>query len=119
MQVVFLHKKTQMTTWAAVEKMLSKLSAGDMFDYKVDVFTPACHASSCVSSSLPLCRLGGLSVGGVNSQVRMSEAAIEASFRDLRELISPFQVCLIVPIDLECVYLQHEEEQKHLKSADL
>ncbi|KAF3837016.1 hypothetical protein F7725_004480 [Dissostichus mawsoni] len=36
-------------------------------------------------------RLGGLSVGGVNSQVRMSEAAIEASFRDLRELITPFQ----------------------------
>ncbi|XP_034091957.1 phospholipid-transporting ATPase ABCA1-like isoform X2 [Gymnodraco acuticeps] len=36
-------------------------------------------------------RLGGLSVGGVNSQVRMSEATIEASFRDLRELITPFQ----------------------------
>ncbi|XP_063756662.1 phospholipid-transporting ATPase ABCA1-like isoform X2 [Eleginops maclovinus] len=36
-------------------------------------------------------RLGGLSVGGVNSQVRMSEAAIEATFSDLQELFTSFE----------------------------
>ncbi|XP_034412914.1 phospholipid-transporting ATPase ABCA1-like [Cyclopterus lumpus] len=36
-------------------------------------------------------RYGGISVGGVNSQVRMSEAAIEASFRDLKDLFSSSQ----------------------------
>uniref|UniRef100_A0A8C2X320 P-type phospholipid transporter n=1 Tax=Cyclopterus lumpus TaxID=8103 RepID=A0A8C2X320_CYCLU len=37
-------------------------------------------------------RYGGISVGGVNSQVRMSEAAIEASFRDLKDLFSSSQI---------------------------
>ncbi|XP_042367934.1 phospholipid-transporting ATPase ABCA1-like [Plectropomus leopardus] len=36
-------------------------------------------------------RYGGISVGAVNSQVRLTEAAIEASFRDLRGLFSSFQ----------------------------
>jgi len=38
-------------------------------------------------------RYGGISVGGVNSQVRMSEAEVEASFRDLKELLRSSQVC--------------------------
>ncbi|KAL6118634.1 uncharacterized protein ACO6RY_03402 [Pungitius sinensis] len=33
-------------------------------------------------------RYGGISVGGVNSQVRLSEAAIKASFRDLKGLFN-------------------------------
>ncbi|KAM6959867.1 phospholipid-transporting ATPase ABCA1 [Tautogolabrus adspersus] len=36
-------------------------------------------------------RYGGISVGAVNSQVRLTEAAIEASFKDLKELFSSFQ----------------------------
>ncbi|XP_051285464.1 phospholipid-transporting ATPase ABCA1-like isoform X2 [Dicentrarchus labrax] len=36
-------------------------------------------------------RYGGISVGGVNSQVRLTEAAIEAAFRDLKDLFSSFQ----------------------------
>ncbi|XP_032400407.1 phospholipid-transporting ATPase ABCA1 isoform X3 [Etheostoma spectabile] len=36
-------------------------------------------------------RYGGISVGAVNSQVRLTEAAIEASFRDLKNLFSSFQ----------------------------
>ncbi|TNN85161.1 ATP-binding cassette sub-family A member 1 [Liparis tanakae] len=36
-------------------------------------------------------RYGGISVGGVNSQVRMSEAAVEASFRDLKKLLRSSQ----------------------------
>ncbi|KAG7243353.1 hypothetical protein INR49_011809 [Caranx melampygus] len=36
-------------------------------------------------------RYGGISVGGVNSQVRLTEGAIEAAFRDLKDLLSPFQ----------------------------
>ncbi|XP_070711035.1 phospholipid-transporting ATPase ABCA1-like [Pempheris klunzingeri] len=36
-------------------------------------------------------RYGGISVGAVNSQVRLTEAAIEAAFRDLKELFSSFQ----------------------------
>ncbi|XP_056298859.1 phospholipid-transporting ATPase ABCA1-like [Pseudoliparis swirei] len=36
-------------------------------------------------------RYGGISVGGVNSQVRMSEAEVEASFRDLKELLRSSQ----------------------------
>uniref|UniRef100_A0A8C4INI3 P-type phospholipid transporter n=1 Tax=Dicentrarchus labrax TaxID=13489 RepID=A0A8C4INI3_DICLA len=37
-------------------------------------------------------RYGGISVGGVNSQVRLTEAAIEAAFRDLKDLFSSFQI---------------------------
>ncbi|XP_078132550.1 phospholipid-transporting ATPase ABCA1 isoform X3 [Sander vitreus] len=36
-------------------------------------------------------RYGGISVGAVNSQVRLTEAAIKASFRDLKNLFSSFQ----------------------------
>ncbi|KAM7366213.1 hypothetical protein PAMP_015672 [Pampus punctatissimus] len=36
-------------------------------------------------------RYGGISVGEVNSQVRLTEAAIEAAFRDLKDLFSPVQ----------------------------
>ncbi|KAL7375204.1 hypothetical protein ABVT39_013723 [Epinephelus coioides] len=36
-------------------------------------------------------RYGGISVGAVNSQVRLTEAAIEASFKDLRVLFSSVQ----------------------------
>lgn len=36
-------------------------------------------------------RYGGISVGAVNSQVRMTEAAIEASFKDLKDLFSSFR----------------------------
>ncbi|XP_068444522.1 phospholipid-transporting ATPase ABCA1-like [Clinocottus analis] len=36
-------------------------------------------------------RYGGISVGGVNSQVRLNEAAVEASFRDLKDLFSLFR----------------------------
>uniref|UniRef100_A0A8C2WZC7 ABC transporter domain-containing protein n=1 Tax=Cyclopterus lumpus TaxID=8103 RepID=A0A8C2WZC7_CYCLU len=48
-----------------------------------------------LSAFCPHSRYGGISVGGVNSQVRMSEAAIEASFRDLKDLFSSSQVCNI------------------------
>lgn len=37
-------------------------------------------------------RYGGISVGGVNSQVRLNEAGIEAVFRDLKGQFSSFQV---------------------------
>uniref|UniRef100_A0A3Q1K4G3 ABC transporter domain-containing protein n=1 Tax=Anabas testudineus TaxID=64144 RepID=A0A3Q1K4G3_ANATE len=37
-------------------------------------------------------RYGGISVGAVNSQVRVTEATIEATFRDLKNLFRPFQV---------------------------
>uniref|UniRef100_A0A3Q3GSS5 P-type phospholipid transporter n=1 Tax=Labrus bergylta TaxID=56723 RepID=A0A3Q3GSS5_9LABR len=37
-------------------------------------------------------RYGGISVGAVNSQVRLTEAAIEASFKDLKDLFSSFQI---------------------------
>ncbi|XP_023276845.1 ATP-binding cassette sub-family A member 1-like isoform X1 [Seriola lalandi dorsalis] len=36
-------------------------------------------------------RYGGISVGAVNSQVRLTEGAIEAVFRDLKDLFSSFQ----------------------------
>uniref|UniRef100_A0A7N6BW12 ABC transporter domain-containing protein n=1 Tax=Anabas testudineus TaxID=64144 RepID=A0A7N6BW12_ANATE len=36
-------------------------------------------------------RYGGISVGAVNSQVRVTEATIEATFRDLKNLFRPFQ----------------------------
>ncbi|XP_031707233.1 phospholipid-transporting ATPase ABCA1 isoform X1 [Anarrhichthys ocellatus] len=36
-------------------------------------------------------RYGGISVGVVNSQVCLSEAAIKASFRDVKDLFGPFQ----------------------------
>ncbi|XP_053199909.1 phospholipid-transporting ATPase ABCA1-like [Scomber japonicus] len=36
-------------------------------------------------------RYGGISVGGVNSQVRLTEAGIEAAFRDLKDLFSSSQ----------------------------
>ncbi|KAM8899352.1 phospholipid-transporting ATPase ABCA1 isoform 1-T3 [Spinachia spinachia] len=36
-------------------------------------------------------RYGGISVGGVNSQVRLSEAAIKASFSDLKDLFNSSQ----------------------------
>ncbi|XP_070849905.1 phospholipid-transporting ATPase ABCA1-like [Chaetodon trifascialis] len=36
-------------------------------------------------------RYGGISVGGVNSQVRLTEPAIKAAFRDLQELFGSFQ----------------------------
>ncbi|XP_060886982.1 phospholipid-transporting ATPase ABCA1-like [Labrus mixtus] len=36
-------------------------------------------------------RYGGISVGAVNSQVRLTEAAIEASFKDLKDLFRSFQ----------------------------
>ncbi|XP_074478981.1 phospholipid-transporting ATPase ABCA1 isoform X1 [Sebastes fasciatus] len=36
-------------------------------------------------------RYGGISVGAVNSQVRLTEAAIEAAFRDLKDLFSSSQ----------------------------
>ncbi|XP_069561182.1 phospholipid-transporting ATPase ABCA1 [Brachyistius frenatus] len=36
-------------------------------------------------------RYGGISVGAINSQVRMTEAQIEAAFKDLRDLFSSFQ----------------------------
>lgn len=39
-----------------------------------------------------LSRYGGISVGGVNSQVRLTETAIEAAFSDLRTLFSSFRV---------------------------
>uniref|UniRef100_A0A8C5NBN0 P-type phospholipid transporter n=1 Tax=Gouania willdenowi TaxID=441366 RepID=A0A8C5NBN0_GOUWI len=37
-------------------------------------------------------RYGGISVGGINSQVRLTEAQIEDTFRDVKELFSSFQV---------------------------
>ncbi|XP_041821372.1 phospholipid-transporting ATPase ABCA1-like [Chelmon rostratus] len=37
-------------------------------------------------------RYGGISVGAVNSQVRLTEATIEAAFKDLKDLFSSFQV---------------------------
>uniref|UniRef100_A0AAQ4P0T4 P-type phospholipid transporter n=1 Tax=Gasterosteus aculeatus aculeatus TaxID=481459 RepID=A0AAQ4P0T4_GASAC len=37
-------------------------------------------------------RYGGISVGGVNSQVRLSEAAIRASFRDLKGLFNSSRI---------------------------
>lgn len=44
----------------------------------------------------PLCsspyRFGGISVGGVNSQVRLTEEEIETTLRDLRNLLGPFLV---------------------------
>ncbi|XP_030287307.1 phospholipid-transporting ATPase ABCA1 isoform X1 [Sparus aurata] len=36
-------------------------------------------------------RYGGISVGGVNSQVRLNESAIEDAFRDITNLLSSFQ----------------------------
>ncbi|TMS02487.1 ATP-binding cassette sub-family A member 1, partial [Larimichthys crocea] len=36
-------------------------------------------------------RYGGISVGAINSQVRLNEAAIEAAFRDLKDLFSSLQ----------------------------
>ncbi|XP_041634758.1 phospholipid-transporting ATPase ABCA1-like isoform X2 [Cheilinus undulatus] len=36
-------------------------------------------------------RYGGISVGAVNSQVRLTEAAIESTFKDLTDLFSSFQ----------------------------
>lgn len=38
------------------------------------------------------CRYGGISVGAVNSQVRLSEAEVEDVFRDLKNLLSSSQV---------------------------
>lgn len=38
-------------------------------------------------------RYGGISVGGVNSQVRMTEPEIEAVIRDLKSLFNSPQVC--------------------------
>lgn len=37
-------------------------------------------------------RYGGISVGAVNSQVRVTEATIKATFRDLKTLFKSFQV---------------------------
>uniref|UniRef100_A0A671UPG0 P-type phospholipid transporter n=1 Tax=Sparus aurata TaxID=8175 RepID=A0A671UPG0_SPAAU len=37
-------------------------------------------------------RYGGISVGGVNSQVRLNESAIEDAFRDITNLLSSFQI---------------------------
>uniref|UniRef100_A0A8D3AFE0 P-type phospholipid transporter n=1 Tax=Scophthalmus maximus TaxID=52904 RepID=A0A8D3AFE0_SCOMX len=36
-------------------------------------------------------RFGGISVGGVNSQVRLTEEEIEVAFRDLKDIFSSFQ----------------------------
>lgn len=38
-------------------------------------------------------RYGGISVGGVNSQVRLTEARIESAFSDLQNLLASYQVC--------------------------
>lgn len=55
------------------------------------LFTSYLNLSLCVFDHLP--RYGGISVGGVNSQVRLSEAAIRASFRDLKGLFNSSRVC--------------------------
>lgn len=43
-------------------------------------------------------RYGGISVGGVNSQVHLNESAIEDAFRDITNLLSSFQVLYILDI---------------------
>ncbi|XP_059210648.1 phospholipid-transporting ATPase ABCA1-like [Centropristis striata] len=59
---------------------LLDLSGRNMSDFLIKTFE---HSGKT--------RYGGISVGAVNSQVRLTEAAIEASFKDLKELLSSFQ----------------------------
>lgn len=54
-----------------------------------------CEAQPCFPLNLyvaPLRRYGGISVGGVNSQVRLTEEEIETAVRDLGDLLGPFLV---------------------------
>lgn len=37
-------------------------------------------------------RYGGISVGGVNSQVRLTEEEVQSAFDDLRNLFAEYQV---------------------------
>lgn len=58
------------------------------------------------SASLCHFRYGGISVGAINSQVRLNEAAIEAAFRDLKDLFSSLQVCnkyFTQPVDVNMI----------------
>nr|XP_019951227.1 PREDICTED: ATP-binding cassette sub-family A member 1-like isoform X1 [Paralichthys olivaceus]XP_019951229.1 PREDICTED: ATP-binding cassette sub-family A member 1-like isoform X1 [Paralichthys olivaceus]XP_019951230.1 PREDICTED: ATP-binding cassette sub-family A member 1-like isoform X1 [Paralichthys olivaceus] len=59
---------------------LEDLTGRNMTDFLVKTFE---HSGKT--------RYGGVSVGGVNSQVRLTEDAIEVAFRDLRDLFSSFQ----------------------------
>ena len=65
-------------------------------------------------------RYGGVSVGGVNSQVRLTEADIEVVFRDLRVLLGSSQVrhkyshsessMMLKP--RECLNIYHEKKSR-------
>uniref|UniRef100_A0A8C5HCB1 P-type phospholipid transporter n=1 Tax=Gouania willdenowi TaxID=441366 RepID=A0A8C5HCB1_GOUWI len=48
--------------------------------------------SALAKTCMAVSRYGGISVGGINSQVRLTEAQIEDTFRDVKELFSSFQV---------------------------
>uniref|UniRef100_A0A4W6E1W5 P-type phospholipid transporter n=1 Tax=Lates calcarifer TaxID=8187 RepID=A0A4W6E1W5_LATCA len=59
---------------------LLNLTGRNMTDFLVKTFA---HSGKT--------RYGGISVGAVNSQVRMTEGEIEAAFRNLKDLLSSFQ----------------------------
>lgn len=63
-----------------------------------------------ITGKMLLCqsRYGGISVGGVNSQVRLTETEITATFSDLKEIFNSSQVCNILHSESQllsyCIY---------------
>lgn len=59
-------------------------------------------------------RYGGISVGGVNSQVRLTEEGIESVISDLQDLFASYQVCKQCFINITSIKIIVHKLQKQI-----
>uniref|UniRef100_A0A8C6U720 ABC transporter domain-containing protein n=1 Tax=Neogobius melanostomus TaxID=47308 RepID=A0A8C6U720_9GOBI len=78
---------------------LQDLTGRNMTDFLIKTFELSLNL--LVVSDLS--RFGGISVGGVNSQVRLTEAEIEVAFTELKDTLSSLQVGIFSHVNMCCV----------------